>query len=51
MGEGHYRIKGGFGGENSVCLRYPDGKELEISESQYRDMGFRPLFEQLDWRD
>lgn len=50
MGEGHYRIRGGFGLENSVCLRYPDGRELEISESHYRDMGFQPPFEHLEWQ-
>lgn len=43
------RIKDGWGIEHSVRVQYPDGRVLEISESEYRDLQFQPAFEDLQW--
>jgi hypothetical protein len=49
MATGLFRIENGWGTEHSVWVRYADGKELEIPESQYRADGYQPPFEDLTW--
>jgi hypothetical protein len=35
MAKGIRRIKGGWGDQDSVLVKYPDGAEMEIPASQY----------------
>lgn len=49
MPKGLFKIKDGLATEHSVWVRYDDGKELEVSETQYRNQGYTPPFEELPW--
>lgn len=50
MAKGIYRVKDGWATEDSVLVRYDDGKELEISAHQYQLDGYAPHFDQLPWK-
>ena len=42
MTEGICKIKDGWVDEDSVWVRYDDGKKLEIPASQYAQEGYKP---------
>ena len=49
---GLYRIKDGWtDAEDSAVLGSLDGLKVEISEHSYRELGHRPPFDDLEWRD
>jgi hypothetical protein len=51
-GHGLYRIKNGWrNGEASAILGSRSGLTVEISEHDYRDLGYRPAFDDLPWRE
>jgi hypothetical protein len=41
------RIKDGWGNQDSVIVRYDDGKQFELPRSQYEAQGYQPPFAQL----
>jgi hypothetical protein len=45
--KGICKIKNGWVHQDSVWVRYDDGKKLEIPASQYAEQGFQPPIEQL----
>jgi len=47
---GLYRIPMGWGDQHSVLVDY-GSERLEISESRYRENGYRPRFDELPWQD
>lgn len=47
--DGSCKIKNGWVNEDSVRVRYSDGRTLEIPATQYKDMGYLPHFDELDW--
>jgi len=49
MSIGLFRIKNGWGDEDSVRGRYPSGKELEIPASSYSASSHRPPLDELKW--
>lgn len=49
MTRGIYRTKNGWADDDSVCVRYPDGLELEIPRIQYVALINNPAFESLPW--
>ncbi len=51
MARGLWKKRLGWGQEDSVRIKYPDGKEVEIALSIYRKRGFLPPPELLPWRD
>ena len=46
---GLFRIKAGWIDEDSVRVRYPTGKELEIPASQYLAFSHTPPLQDLEW--
>jgi hypothetical protein len=51
MGNGLFRIKDGWReGEDSAVLGSQGGIYVEISEHDYREQGYAPLFDDLPWR-
>jgi hypothetical protein len=50
LAQGLYRIRNGGRTLNSVKVRYYDGYEAAISESKYRDDGFIPALDTLQWQ-
>jgi hypothetical protein len=42
MPKGLYRVRDGWGTEDSVCVEYEDGTRLEMRESLYRARGHQP---------
>lgn len=51
MTRGVFRTKNGWADDDSVCVRYSDGKELEIPRIQYEALINNPPFEKLPWQD
>jgi hypothetical protein len=51
MAIGLYKIKDGWANEDSVWVRYDDGKQLEIPASQYVADGYEPPIDDLEWKD
>jgi hypothetical protein len=49
--QGLYRVRNGWGNQHSVVMKYDDGKEFEVSETQYRDRDYMPLFDDLPWQE
>ena len=49
MAMGLCRIKDGWSNEDSVRVRYEDGKEMEMPASQYQAQGYAPSLDQLQW--
>lgn len=49
MANGLYRTKNGWANEDSVRVRYDDGKELDVPASQYITDGYDPPLEELPW--
>ncbi|MEL7189989.1 MAG: hypothetical protein AAGK17_10595 [Pseudomonadota bacterium] len=49
MTRGIFRTRNGWANDDSVCVRYPDGKELEIPRIQYEALINNPPFESLPW--
>jgi len=47
MAHGICKVRGGWVHQDSVWVRYDDGKILEIPAAQYREEGYRPLIQQL----
>jgi hypothetical protein len=45
--KGICKIKNGWVHQDSVWVRYDDGKKLEIPASQYAEQGFQPPIAQL----
>jgi len=51
MANGLFRIKDGWReGEDSAVLGSQAGIYVEISERDYREQGYAPLFDELRWR-
>jgi hypothetical protein len=50
MAKGIRRIKGGWGDQDSVLVKYPDGAEMEIPASQYLAQGHHPPLDALPVR-
>ena len=50
MAKGIRRIKGGWGDQDSVLVKYPDGTEMEIPASQYQAQGHHPPLDVLPVR-
>ena len=50
MARGVRRIKGGWGDQDSVLVKYPDGAEMEIPASQYVAQGHLPPIDMLPVR-
>jgi hypothetical protein len=49
-GRGLYRIKDGWHqGEDSVVLGSDSGLTVEISEHDYRSLGYKPALDDLAW--
>ena len=42
MTVGMYRIKDGWGNQDSVRVRYNDGNELELPEDKYIENDYKP---------
>jgi hypothetical protein len=42
MAKGTRRIKDGWGDQDSVVVKYPNGSEMEIPASQYVAQGHKP---------
>ncbi len=49
MTRGIYKTKNGWADDDSVCVRYPDGLELEVPRIQYEALINNPSFESLPW--
>jgi hypothetical protein len=47
MAKGIYKIKGGWGDQDSVLVKYAHGAEMEIPASQYVAQGHNPPIEML----
>jgi hypothetical protein len=47
---GIYRVRHGWGDEDSVCVRYDDGTHLEMSRQMYRMHDYKPAFDDLPWK-
>ena len=47
MAKGIRRIKDGWGDQDSVLVKYPDGVEMEIPASQYVAQGHHPSIDAL----
>ena len=47
MAKGIRKIKGGWGNQDSVLVKYPNGAEMEIPASQYVAQGHHPLIDAL----
>jgi hypothetical protein len=50
MTHGIYRVRNGWGAQNSAHIRYDDGDEEELSEDRYRAQGYDPPFDKLSWK-
>ena len=50
MAKGIRRIKNGWGDQDSVLVKYPDGAEMEIPASQYVAQGHHPPIDALPVR-
>jgi hypothetical protein len=50
MPRGVYRIRDGWVTQHSVLVDFGTSTLKEVSESQYRDEGYQPPFEQLPWK-
>ncbi len=50
MAKGIYKIKGGWGDQDSVMVKYAHGAEMEIPASQYVTQGHRPPIDALPVR-
>jgi hypothetical protein len=50
MAKGVYRLKGGWGDQDSVLVKYAHGAEMEIPASQYVAQGHKPPIEMLPAR-
>jgi hypothetical protein len=48
MTRGIYRER--IGNQNSVCIRYDDGDEIDLPEDKYRAQGYDPPFDKLPWK-
>jgi hypothetical protein len=48
---GLYRVKDGWrDGEDSAVVGSRQGLKVEITERDYRDLGFAPAFDELKWK-
>jgi hypothetical protein len=47
LAEGRCKIKDGWTTQDSVIVKYEDGTENDIPESQYRSLGYQPPVEKL----
>jgi len=47
MAHGICKITKGWRSQDSALVDYDDGQRMEISEVQYRALGYNPPFEQL----
>lgn len=50
MPRGLYRVRDGWVTQHSVLVDVGDSTPKEMSESQYREKGYQPPFEQLPWK-
>jgi hypothetical protein len=50
MAKGIRRIENGWGNQDSVLVKYPDGTEMEIPARQYVAQGHHPPIETLPVR-
>jgi hypothetical protein len=50
MAKGIRRIEKGWGNQDSVLVKYPDGAEMEIPARQYVAQGHQPPIEMLPVR-
>jgi hypothetical protein len=39
------------GDQHSARVRYDEHQELDISESRYRERGYKPSFDELPWKE
>lgn len=51
MTQGIFRTKNGWADDDSVCVRYGDGTELEVPRIQYEALINNPSFDALPWHD
>ncbi|KWV92748.1 hypothetical protein AUC45_00830 [Erythrobacter sp. YT30] len=51
MARGIFRTKNSWADDDSVCVRYGDGTEIEIPRIQYVALINTPAFDALPWRD
>jgi hypothetical protein len=49
VAKGLTRTKDGWGNEDSVRVRYPDGNELDLPAPEYKAKGYQPPFDDLLW--
>jgi hypothetical protein len=50
MSRGLYRVRDGWVTQHSVLVDVGDSTPKEMPESQYREKGYQPSFEQLPWK-
>ena len=48
---GIYRERNGWGDQHSARVKYDEHQELDMSESRYRERGYKPPFDELPWKD
>jgi hypothetical protein len=48
---GIYRERNGWGDQHSARVKYDEHQELDISESRYRERGYKPSFDELPWKE
>jgi hypothetical protein len=48
---GIYRKRNGWGDQHSAHVKYDERQELDISESRYRERGYKPPFDKLPWKE
>lgn len=51
MAKGIYRVRNPRDRTNLVRVRYSVGADMEITETHYISQGYRPLLEDLPWKD
>jgi hypothetical protein len=50
MPRGLYRVRDGWVTQHSVCVDVGGATPKEMPESEYREKGHQPPFEQLPWK-
>lgn len=51
MALGLYRTKSGWANQDSVRVRYSDGREIDVPEDEYRASDYLPNFDDLPWAE